>query len=93
MKLEIMQRTMQALADMDIAVALKVMGIAESMAEQFPRSEKSVEIDRARLRPHSYEVQLPVDDEYVTVKTTIEPSFGHLIQMSKYRTAVRVNAN
>lgn len=78
MKLEIMQRTLQAIAAMDLEVARKVMGIAETMAEQFPKQSMSKEIDDARLHRDSYteEVVFSLNDGYVSVQTTIAPSMG-----------------
>lgn len=50
MKVEVMQRTMQALADMDLDAAKTIMQMAEAIAEQFPRPDMSAEIEEADIR-------------------------------------------
>lgn len=45
MRLEIIRRTIQALADVDLKYAERIMEIAESMAESHPRILRENEID------------------------------------------------
>lgn len=74
MKLDALKRTMLAMAEMDLESARRLMGIAETMAEMYPKKDGEEEIDMDRLRPQSYEVQLPSVTGYVSVRTIVAPT-------------------
>lgn len=84
MRLEVMQRTMQAMADMDLDAAKKMMAISEKMAESFPRPIKSEEMDAAKLQPYQVEdlVETITGMRYAVSEMKMAPIAGAILQQA-----------